>query len=106
MKLESVWILTNLASGPTEHCALIVEKGGMEHFIRLLKENEKGIIDQAIWAIGNISADQVGYRDRFIAAGVIPALINVVEKATSKHQIRNGVWTISNLCRGSPPPKH
>jgi hypothetical protein len=32
-------------------------------FVTLLRENEKGIVDQAIWGIGNLAADKVKFRD-------------------------------------------
>ena len=67
--MEAAWIVTNLAAGKPEHCKIIVEKGVINIMLQLLKENESGIIDQVIWAIGNISVDEVEYRNQVINEG-------------------------------------
>ena len=38
-------------------------------FVKLLHENERGIVDQAIWGIGNLAADNVKYRDQILKKG-------------------------------------
>lgn len=72
----------------------------------LLQENQKGVVDQAIWAIGNIAADQTLYRDRILKAGGMKALIAIVESSPSKLVLKNGIWAITNLCRGTPYPNY
>jgi len=49
----------------------VIDKGGIPIFIQLLFENKAGIVDQAVWAIGNLSGDCVAYRDKIIQAGAI-----------------------------------
>lgn len=73
---------------------------------QLLQINQKGVVDQAIWAIGNIAADQTEYRDRALKCGALNSLINIVENSQNKQTFKNGVWAITNLCRGSPHPKY
>lgn len=72
----------------------------------MLRENEKGIIDQAIWALANIAADSSKYRDRILSFGAIEPLIKIIETSDNKNLIRNGVWALTNLVRGYPPPKY
>lgn len=72
----------------------------------MLVENEKGIVDQAIWGIGNLAADNVKYRDQILKAGGMKALITVIESSQNKTIIRNGAWAITNLCRGIPVPDY
>lgn len=72
----------------------------------LLQENELGIVDQAIWGIGNLAADQVKFRDIILKKGGIEILAKIVENTTNKHIIRNGAWAVTNLCRGLPVPEH
>lgn len=55
--------MTNIASGNHTHCKALVDKGAIDLFLFCLKENQKGVIDQAIWAVGNLAADQIKYRD-------------------------------------------
>ena len=64
------------------------------------------MVDQAIWAIGNIAADQTIYRDKILKSGGMNALINIVENTPSKNNVKNGVWAMTNLCRGSPYPNY
>ncbi len=75
LQLEATWALTNVASGSNIQCQSIIDKGGIPLFVDLLKSSNMGIVEQAIWAIGNISSDCVGYRDTIIKAG---GLINLV----------------------------
>lgn len=78
MKLEAAWALTNLASGPTEFCEALVNRGAIEKFLQLLHQNQKGVVDQAVWGLGNIAADQIVFRDKIVKLGGINALIKVV----------------------------
>jgi len=75
LQLEATWALTNVASGTTIQCQSIIDKGGIPLFVDLLKSTNMGIVEQAIWAIGNISSDCVFYRDTIIRSG---GLINLV----------------------------
>jgi hypothetical protein len=65
-----------------------------------------GIVEQAIWAIGNISSDCVFYRDNIIRAGGLVNLVQVMDKLTDETLIKHCCWALSNLCRGSPLPKY
>lgn len=84
----------------------MVEKGAIDKFVSLLIENQKGVVDQVIWAIGNIAADQTMYRDLILKRGGMNALIAIAEKAQSKVLFKNTIWAITNLCRGSPFPTY
>lgn len=70
--------MTNVASGETRFCDRLVERGGIDLFIGLLQENEKGLVDQAIWGIGNIAADNVKHRDQILRKGGLEALVKVI----------------------------
>ena len=63
-------------------------------------------MDQAVWAIGNLSGDCVAYRDKIIQSGALEQLIKIVNNTKDKNLIRQIAWTISNLCRGVPLPKY
>jgi importin subunit alpha-6/7 len=66
LQLEATWILTNVASGSTIQCQSIIDKGGIPLFISLLLKENMGIVEQAIWAIGNIASDCSFYRDAIL----------------------------------------
>jgi hypothetical protein len=62
------------------------------------------MIEQCVWALGNIAGDSPGMRDVVIRAGAMRGLINIPKKEAPVTLLRNTVWTISNLCRFKPHP--
>jgi importin subunit alpha-1 len=106
LQLEATWVLTNVCSGSTAQCESVIDKGGIPIFIQLLHQNRPGIVDQAVWAIGNLSGDCVSHRDKIIQAGAIQHLIKISNTTKDKNLIRQVAWTLSNLCRGVPLPKY
>lgn len=65
-----------------------------------------GIVEQAIWAIGNIASDCVFYRDTIIRSGGLLNLVDVIQKTNDDSILKHGSWALSNLCRGNPLPKY
>lgn len=64
------------------------------------------IVEQAVWAIGNVASDSVGSRDKIINQGGVQNIIQVIESARNDYIFVNSIWALSNLCRGSPRPKY
>ena len=95
-----------MASGTTIQCQSIIDKGGIPLFVELLRSDNAGIVEQAIWAIGNISSDCIFYRDTIIRAGGLQNLVEVVNRTNDDTLVKHGCWALSNLCRGSPLPKY
>jgi hypothetical protein len=95
-----------VASGTNVQCQSIIDKGGIPLFVDLLRSENMGIVEQAIWAIGNISSDCVFYRDNIIKAGGLNNLVTVINRITDESLIKHCCWALSNLCRGSPLPKY
>jgi len=106
LQLEATWALTNVASGNTQQCQVVVEKGGIELFIELVKVENMGIVEQAIWALGNIASDNIFNRDSIIRSGGLNNLVEVYYRLEDDTLIEYCCWAISNLCRGSPLPKY
>lgn len=75
-------------------------------FVDLLRSNNLGIVEQAIWAIGNISSDCVFYRDTIIRAGGLVNLVDATKRLSDEALIKHCCWALSNLCRGNPLPKY
>ncbi len=75
-------------------------------FIKLLKSNHAGIVQQAIWALGNIASDSTFNRDAVIRHGGITNLIYAITHANVADLIEPGAWALSNLCRGTPAPNY
>ena len=84
MQLESVWCLSNVASGTTLQCSSIIDKGGIRIFVDLLLSEHPGIIEQSIWTLGNIACDIPAYRDSIINSGGVGNMIKVIEVSVSQ----------------------
>lgn len=61
--------MTNVAAGNSQQTNSIIEKGGVKIFVDLLLSEHAGIVEQAVWALGNIACDSAGYRDMILKAG-------------------------------------
>ncbi|KAI5181157.1 importin subunit alpha-1/8 [Nematocida sp. AWRm80] len=112
--LESAWVLTNIASGNTEQTESVINAGGIECMVLLLKTPNLLLQDQAVWALGNISGDSESARDLVIKAGATEPLLDhidnlLLDPVGNVQYLRNAAWAISNLNRGRnplPPADH
>ena len=100
--------------------------GAVPLFVRLLSSKHLNVVDQAVWALGNIAGDGPQCRDFCIQCGIIQPLLALIKPELQvkrgeqtldssvrciSHCIlqqvsyfRNVAWTISNLCRNKNPP--
>jgi len=110
LQREAALAITNLASGATgEQMKQIFGSGATPVLVMLLESPDNEVKEQAIWALGNMSADWAEARDHTLKAGAIYPLIRIIEEAISEgnlSQVKNGTWALSNLCRGKPLPAY
>lgn len=71
--------------------------------LELLKRDELGIVEQAIWAIGNLSFN---CRDRnlILKKGGVNLLVSLLDKFPIQ-KLKSFPWALRNICVCDPKPK-
>ena len=111
---EAAWCVTNIASGDHRQAAYVVERDAVPALLPLLRSNDPELVEQAAWAIGNISGDSTEFRDLVLSAGTLDVLCPIMMRGSrptedecqrlSISAQRTIAWTASNLMRGKPGP--
>lgn len=106
-RFEAAWVITNIASGNSEQTKYVVNVGAVPLLVKMISEDDEGIVDQSVWALANISGDSEALRDIILEAGalqkVVDLILSYINSGSNIKILRNLVWLISNLNRGRYP---
>lgn len=74
-------------------------------FVNMMSSPHSRLREQACWALGNIAGDCANLRNEVLAAGAMGAVLTILREEDPKlSAVKTATWTMSNLCRGRPPP--
>ncbi|KAG1669496.1 hypothetical protein FOA52_015663 [Chlamydomonas sp. UWO 241] len=104
LQFEAAWALTNVASGTSDHTKVVIDEGAVPIFVQLLSSPSDDVREQAVWALGNIAGDSPRCRDFVLGYNAMPPLLEQLNDSAKIGMLRNATWTLSNFCRGKPPP--
>ncbi|XP_070506955.1 importin subunit alpha-3-like [Chironomus tepperi] len=99
LQTEAAWIFTNIAAGSTAQTQIVVDSGVTPLLINLLSSTNIELVEQCIWALGNIIGDSHEYRDLMIEQGILSPLLSYVRDGFSVSFQRTLVWVFVNLVR-------
>jgi len=106
LQIEAAWVLTNVSSGTTAQTQIVIDRGAIPWFTKILRSKDPNLSEQALWALANISGDSPVHRDIVLKHGALYPLMKIVDGPdVSKNMKNKGTWAISNLCRGRPEPE-
>ena len=103
MKLESLWILTNLAYGDEDDIVKLIDPHfGVFGIINLvLSGDDHAMIEQIFWLVGNISGENSRFRDLIVAnTTLMDTFLRLIERQKiSRYLLRTLCWVNSNIFR-------
>ena len=100
---ESLWILTNIASGTSDQVNTIIVKGGLNKIIEIMNNSSiEELQSQSIMTIGNIAGENIKIREQIIEKKGFDKIVHLLSITNRPLIIKNSTWAISNFLRIKP----
>lgn len=95
-----------MAAGTPQQTLAVVAEGALKPLIALLDHISQDLVAMALWAIGNIVADNGHFRDLAVENGLLPRLLPLIVVADEGDidVLHNVSWLLVNMCRTKNPP--
>lgn len=74
-----------------------------EHLPKILNSKHKKIYEQGAWAVGNIAADEGGYKDLLINYNVIEPITQKIIQTNDEAILKQSCWALCNMIGGGQP---
>ncbi|CAA7034173.1 unnamed protein product [Microthlaspi erraticum] len=104
LQFEAAWVLTNIASGTSDHVKVLINLNVVPIFVHLIASPRDDVREQVVWALGNLLGDSPQNRDFFLRCGALKPILNQLNDHPRLSMSRTAAWTLSNMCRGKPEP--
>lgn len=84
---------------------MVMSAGAIPIFIRLLTSAHQELVDQSMWALGNLAGDSPLARNYILSSGVVSYLAPLADRWTENLSgVQTYAWVLTNLCCGQPLP--
>ena len=102
LQFPAVWVLINVFHNDSEAIENFVNQGIIDILANIIHtESCPDLIENSIWAVGNIVGEGVLYRNKVINKGIVKDLIDNCNN--SDFGIRQmSYWVLSTVCAGKP----
>lgn len=106
LQFEAVWCLTNIASSESHFVLKLIEHQAIHVLVDILDSpTHLEVKEQVIWCLGNIAGDNTRFRDAILEKDMVPKVCALIDNAVASSSfVRNAIWTLTNLCKGTPSP--
>jgi importin subunit alpha-6/7 len=106
--LEVCWILCSIGAGCSNCIQYILDIKALDFLSNafVIDGNLSDLQDAIIWTLGNIAGESSAWRDNIIESSIFATVLQYVSRFPlgDDRKSKNLVWTMRNLCMGTPPP--
>ncbi|CAD8144936.1 unnamed protein product [Paramecium pentaurelia] len=107
LRYEALWIISNIVFETQQQIQIILDNDGINILFLGLESQYDEFIELGVWALANIAADNIKFRDMLLQKGILFHLKRIwkQQKKTKSELIKTIVWALSNLAKGKPTTK-